>query len=283
MTVEAQMPMRRDAAWVNREYGEQKWVGTQRDLERLIEHEAGPLPLARAISGLTRLEIGDWGSATSEVSVVIDGRLVSLPLGAAWGIVQAMVPDYVLDAVTPQTDAIIELGAGWGRHLFRIWVEGGYRDVRHIAAEYTEAGREAARRVGALDPVMPLEVVEFDYHHPDRTALAPMREVVVYSIHSLEQIPHVRPQLVEWIAGLGRRVTCLHFEPVGWQIDPDSIGSSRGYAEAHDYNRDLVAVLRDAAAAGRIELDAPRVDIVGLNTHNSSTLLRWTAGPEPSA
>jgi hypothetical protein len=102
------------------------------------------------------------------------------------------------------------------------------------------------------------------------------RHAVVFTAHSIEQIPHVKPELVEAIRRVAREVTCLHFEPVGWQLDHYSdVGSTREYAERHDYNRNLIPVLRAAEAAGDIAIELIHPDVFGIKPENSTTAIRW--------
>ena len=57
-----------------------------------------------------------------------------------------------------------------------------------------------------------------------------------------------------------------------------SAGTSRAYAEHHDYNRDLLEVLRAEEAAGGLRIEAIEPDVLGLNPDNATTLVRWSAG-----
>jgi hypothetical protein len=146
-----------------------------------------------------------------------------------------------------------------------------------VAAEYTAAGRRASAALAELDPRLDFSAIPFDYHEP----VLPVdghRHAVVYTAHSIEQIPKVRPELIEAIRGVADRVTCLHFEPVGWQVESqEREGSTLAYAEEHDYNRNLVEVLREAEAGGRIAIEILRPELFGINPRNSTTVIRWTS------
>jgi hypothetical protein len=91
--------------------------------------------------------------------------------------------------------------------------------------------------------------------------------------------PEVKPELFEAIRGVAKRVTCIHFEPVGWQIAGYAgQASSSAYAEQHDYNRNLVECLTAEADAGRLVVDYIRPDVFGINPENSTTIIRWRSG-----
>ena len=131
--------------------------------------------------------------------------------------------------------------------------------------------------IATLDERLKFQAIHFDYHEPDFSALPKARHAVVFSAHSIEQIPHLTPAFFEAVRSVADRVTVLHFEPVGWQVGPehDGRGTSSEYAEAHDYTRDLVPLLRDEEAAGRVVIDTIVPDVFGINPSNSTTAIRW--------
>ena len=69
----------------------------------------------------------------------------------------------------------------------------------------------------------------------------------------------------------------LHFEPV-FEIHEDSrIGQlRRAYAEAVDYNRDLLGLLRERP---EIEVRSVEPNIMGTNPLNPTTIIHWTFRP----
>ncbi len=269
--------MRRDAAQVEREYGQEKWPAMQRRIEAEIaaEPDAG---LARI---LYRCAASQWRVDGPLVprDFVVGAEVVGLPWGGAHGAAQTIVLDAIADATQADTDLILEMGSGFGWHILTAFTAGGPGGPTYVAAEYTEAGRRASERLAGLDDRLSFRAIAFDYHAPDFSALPHGRHAVVFSAHSLEQIPHVRPELFAAIRGLAERVTVLHFEPVGWQIAPeyDGRGTSSAYAEEHDYTRDLVPALRAEEAAGRIAIDWIVPDVFGINPRNSTTAIRWRA------
>ena len=268
----------RDHERVEQEYGVQKWPA----VERLIdERSSGEGPGGTALARVHRLVVRDYAYAGDPLQareVLLDGRRQPLAGAFSVGGAERLVADSVVDACTEHTDLVIELGCGWGWHLLGSWLAGGPRGALYVGAEFTDAGCRAAQRLADLDPELRFRAHAFDYHDPTSLdALGTFREAVVLTVHSIEQIPHVAPGLIKTIAGLADSVRCLHFEPVGWQVSADGRGSSQAYAESHDYNRDLIAVLRAEEAAGVLEIDAIQQDIVGLNPANSTTHVRWNA------
>jgi hypothetical protein len=269
-------PVTRTRATVEREYGEEKWPA----MLRLVEQERDAEPgagLARVLGRVARSQWRREDPLATRPSTV-GGAQVPLAPSASYGAIQGLLLELVQSACTDDTGLVIELGSGWGWHILTLWARGGPRAARYVAAEYTEAGRRAAARLAELDEHLDFRAVAFDYHEPALPDLAPAEHAVVFTAHSIEQIPHVVPELFTAIRGLGRRVTCLHFEPVGWQVDGhDGRGTSEAYATEHDYNRNLVASVRAEEAAGRLVVDAVVPDVLGINPRNSTTLVQWHA------
>ncbi len=270
----------RDRAHVEREYGTEKWPTVARSIARHAASEAdGGARLAR----IHRRVVRDYaypGAPMADRQVFIAGRRQPLASSLAWGAQSRLISDAVVDACTADTELVVELGCGWGWHIVGSWLAGGPRDALYVGAEYTAAGRRATQSLAELDPQLRFRALEFDYNDSfaGLGSLGSVRDAVVFSVHSVEQIPRLSPDVPRAIASLADRVRCLHFEPVGWQVSEDSDGSSQAYAEHHDYNRDLLSVLRTEEAAGGLRIDEIALDLVGLNPDNSSTLVRWSAG-----
>ena len=270
----------RDRAHVEREYGTEKWPTVARSIAEHAEREpVGAATLARVHRRVVR-DYAYRAAPMAELVVFVAGRRQPMRSSLAWGGQSRLISDAVVDACNEDTELVVELGCGWGWHIIGSWLAGGPRGARYVGAEYTQAGRGATQSLADLDPELRFQALAFDYNDPFASlgSLGRVRDAVVFSVHSIEQIPQLSPDVPRAIAGLAERVRCLHFEPVGWQVDEDSGGSSRAYAEQHDYNRDLLAVLRAEEAAGGLRIDEIALDLVGLNPNNSSTLVRWSAG-----
>ena len=124
--------------------------------------------------------------------------------------------------ITPETEAVVEFGSGYGRNLF--WIDALTRHVhpnlRYIACELTDAGRDTTRRLASLRPEMDIEVVPFDYRAPDLRFLEQYGKAVAFSLASIEQIAEMPRRFVQGLLDLGIDLTVLHYEPVGWQESP---------------------------------------------------------------
>jgi hypothetical protein len=271
----------RDADWIEREYGQEKWPAVERLIEAEIAAESPDPALARVLGRVIRRERYSADPRDS-METVISGDSVQMPQSAAFGAQHGLIVDAVANACTPETDLIVELGAGWARYLLSVWASGGPADATYVAAEYTEAGRRASERLAAIAPELRFTSIPFDYTDPRLEELPAAEEAVIFSVSSVEQVPHLPESLFPALAGLARKVTAIHLEPVGWQLDPSPrAASSRDYAEHHDYSRDLVERLHAAEAAGVIELDLTLVDAIGTNPQNAVSLVSWTSRRSP--
>ncbi len=165
----------------------------------------------------------------------------------------------IVSAAREDTVAVIELGSGLGESLFTVWGEGKLRSQRYVACEISQAGRKASRMIAALDPRLKFEARHFDYRKPDFSGLRFEKgHVVVLSTHSIEQVDVVPDDLIDRIIEIAPSVTCLNFEPIGWQFDPNH---DSPVVEAHKarclemgYNQNYWDLLQRKSAAGKIKI-----------------------------
>jgi hypothetical protein len=258
------MVVTRTREWVEREYDREKWPAA-RDAIADVVGTAAPGDLRHVVNRVAELLLSSTvtsGAARDRLFARVDEAVAHL--------VQR-----VAAAMTDQTGAVIELGSGWGRNLCEVYLRTGRADVAYVAAEYTPSGRRCTDALAEIDPGMSLTAVPFDLTAPDLAPVGRHAHAVVFTNHAIEQVPHVTDELLDAIRRVATDVTVLHFEPVGWQMHRGS-GSSESYATLHDYNRNLVEVLRRAEGRQDIAIADIVVDAVGANQHNSSTYIRWS-------
>ena len=126
---------------------------------------AGSSPPSRARNGRRR--------TTDPMTAVALGERVSLPASLAWHGSYALVAEAVIAACRDRTRAVIDLGCGWGRSLFEIWLRGGPRLATYHALEFTAAGLDCVTALAALEPAMSIRTARFDFRHPDFSFLSP--------------------------------------------------------------------------------------------------------------
>ena len=244
----------RDEEWVLREYGAEKWPAVLAAIRSL--KASGERDLGRVLWSVMRSWRGR--SVWEESPCVLAGSVRDVPLGIGWEARQGIVPEALSECVREDTSLVVELGSGWGFNLLQFWCRGGPRNARYVAAEYTAAGRECSRELADLDAELSFSAVPFDYHAVRETPIERAGgHALVFSCQSIEQIPDLRADVIEYVLSLGSRVTCLHFEPCGWQVrdsGEDSAARHREYAERNDYNRNLWRLLRAMEDRGAIDV-----------------------------
>jgi hypothetical protein len=268
---------KRNAAWVRREYGEDKWPSVLDKIEALID--SGESSLARV---LTRMLQDMAGRASSRfMTVMIKGRPIKLPMSFAYGGNQSYISARLGSLCGPNTTTIVELGSGYGRNLFWLWLQGGPKDAEYLACEFTEAGRRCTERLAGLAPEMRVLALPYDFNEPDYESLSKgTGDLVVFTCHSFEQISQAKPIVFERLLALDRPVRGIHFEPIGWQIRAAKgieglSGSSADHADTHDYNRNLWAVLTDLDRAGAIVIEDVEPELMCINPLNGTSVVQW--------
>jgi hypothetical protein len=254
-----------EASWSGvRSAAELEIAAGETELSRLLHRE-----FARVVG---RRPAGEWQS-------LIFGRETPAPIVSGHRIARDWIADTVIEhAVRIGADAIIETGAGWGYNLFNIWLRGGPQVPCH-AFEYTEAGRGTCRRVSEAARAGPqIEVHAFDYHTPDLApAAGRYKRPLVYTSHSIEQIGKLPQSCIDAFLALAPEVEVLHFEPVGWQFEPDHWASGRVWEHclANGYNENLWSLLQQNEDAGRLTIEDAQAHVMAPKLTNTSSLIHW--------
>jgi hypothetical protein len=265
----------RSTEWIDREYGRQKWPAILARID--AELAAGETDLARVLSAVKRWEIAS--AEDRDLSVVVAGRPMSLPRSFALHGGLGLILEKLL-AHAASADVVIELGSGWGFNLFHLWLNGGPRTARYFALEYTQAGRQCTERLAGLQRGLDITAIPFDYYAVDLDPLGRFSgRVFVFSCFSIDQIPQLPAAIFLALRKLSNRVDGIHFEPAGWQMEGDCcVGSSQGYAEKHDYNRNLWPLLKELQGEGLLRIAACHANLFGQNSENCAAMLTWSMG-----
>jgi hypothetical protein len=268
--------VQRDRAWIDREYGRDKWPAVLERIDSLVA--AGETSLARVAALVNQWEHGGGGADSTATTVL--GQATPLPTALAYPGFYALVRQLLLTRCAEiQPDLVVEIGAGWGRNMVDLWTGGGPRDARYAALEYTEAGRICVQRLAALEPAMRLETGPFDYFAPSLDGFVPGKRTLVCTIFSADQIPTVPEAAFETLLAAGDDVWGLHLEPFGWQWRDENggstVGSSAAYAARHDYNRNFWPMMGSLQARGLIKVETVVPELYGANPENAASLLMW--------
>ena len=248
------------------------WSGI-RDRAAAVVAE-GERDLSRVVRRLER----EWRDMSMEPKGgTAFGKVVVLPRAALIGGRRDVFMHVLLTACTPATSMVVELGSGWGHNLLNLHLWGGPR-VPYYALEPAESGRACTDVLAALEPDLDLTTAPYDYERPDYGVLpAGNAHVLVFSVHSIEQVTDLPRETVTGLLGLGTRVTGVHFEPVGWQIVDEPDQASHEYALRQRYNRNLWPLLQELERAGDLTVETVTPDLFGDKYKNPGTLIVWHA------
>jgi len=225
---------------------------------------------------------GEWRKVdVAPTKGTLNGAPVTMPRAALIGGRQHFHARALIGACTFETDTIVELGAGWGLNLLDLYLAGGPPFARYRALELSNSGRACATRLAALEPALDFRADYFNYFEPDYRTIERSPHALVFSSHSVEQVPHMPRAAIEGTLALGERVTGVHFEPIGWQIreqrgmPPAQLGATIEHAEHANYNRDFWSVLVALERDGRIKINTAEPDLLGHKTKNALSYVVW--------
>lgn len=213
---------------------------------------------------------------------------------------------YLLKAMPSEVTDIIEFGSGWGANLFQLYVGlGGTRasNVRFHGAEYTDSGQAAAAVLAEVEDDLDLRGYSFDYRAPDLSEIDfKGNHVFAFTRHSVEQVDEISPDLYAQLHALGKTVTLVHLEPVGWQRNPDMLQRRRENDAAYfeeigrnfsnrihsvvqqqsnaawwswrlDYNKNLTPIINDFIGQGKARMVLEALDIAAVGNALNPTSL----------
>jgi SAM-dependent methyltransferase len=192
------------------------------------------------------------------------------------------IANFIVDYIdeTGPYDAIVELGCGYGRNLFDIYYGGGPQDCRYYGGELTESGVAVAQEIAALDPAMKANFFAFDYLDPVLD-IASAERVLVFTVHSIEQVCQIDAKLFEVIAAAAGRVDCVHFEPFGFQLAELGPASRehRSQAIENSWNLNFAAALQEAQQKHGVRISCLVTEsFLPADPHNPTSLAIWHAG-----
>jgi len=179
---------------------------------------------------------------------------------------------------------IVELGSGFGKNLFQLWLNGGPPKANYLAFEFTVNGRKCASYLASLEPGIQFETRAFDYYAPKIDGFDRNAKTFVFTSYSIEQIPTSGTAVCEELLAMPGLVKVVHVEPVGWQRPRGSIidgmelqlqGEVERFARECRFNTDLLAVCEGLRAAGRIEIEAIKYDFIAGRPDLPATVIVW--------
>ncbi len=189
-------------------------------------------------------------------------------------------------AIDGDTVNVIELGSGYSKNLFDIWLNGGPLQANYLGMEYTRAGRECGSFLAQLDANIRYQSFEFDYYKPVLADFDRHAKTFVFTCYSIEQITTFGHATFDALLELPGLYKVVHIEPIGWQSGPRLLPlptepmlwlSTRISARRTRYNTDLLSTLNSLVRAGRISLaHAPKIDYLAHRPNLPGTVVTWS-------
>lgn len=280
------------------EYYEGEWVRTREIFDGILARGERSLPRVLSLYDRYRRqtdEVKVHGNFVAcdvrmtpfgepfQKTVSMGENILHLPLQADF---LAIVSRWISAFYAPEVDCIVELGSGYGRNLFELYLNGGPHPVKMFAGEITASGRALAAQLKALEPALDITVVPFDYLKPDFSFLGEKRlkSVLFFTRHSIEQVERVPRELFTGMMAVAEKVTCLHFEPFGFQLahGPRPDGSisleQQKFIQRMHWNVNLAETVRTLADEGKLTLLHTYKNIIGEDPISPTSIMIWTAG-----
>ncbi len=169
-------------------------------------------------------------------------------------------------------DAVAELGSGWGKNLFYLFLNGApHNKIDYHALELTEGGLRANTLVAQfLQGPYRLNITPFDFENPHFPFEHRYQRLLVFTMWSLKEITHINKMFFYKLLDQAECIVGAHLEPIGWQISNTSVTKKHSYL-----NSNLYTLLLELANEGRIIIDKIRLDFFGFTARNCATLIVW--------
>jgi len=184
-----------------------------------------------------------------------------------------------------EMDCVIEMGSGPALFLFKFWLTNGPLNADYFALEITQTARLCVNIMSCIEPDLKLKPLFFDYQNPNFSALCnKYKNVLIFSKGSIEQIQTLRDAVFEELLLISKQLTCVHYEPVGWQIVKPYKRNSltrkhKLYCEKRKYNTNLWELLKKFESRRLININDYSINFSGKARH-METYISWTKVPK---
>ena len=182
-------------------------------------------------------------------------------------------------------DCVIEMGSGPALFLFKFWLTNGPLDADYYAFEITQTARLCVNIMSCIEPNLKLKSLFFDYQNPDFSVVRnKYKNVLIFSKGSIEQIETLREVVFEELLLISEQLTCVHYEPVGWQIVKPYKKNSltrrhERTCKERKYNINLWELLKKFESKRLIKINDYSINFSGKARH-METYITWTKVPK---
>lgn len=254
-------PRVKTAEEIDREYGVQKWGGL----------------LARARQagkGATLQAVDAWVDEGAEPSLVSVGENLVLMTPAA---AHKAYVDFVateLHDFLPAT-ALVELGAGYGSVVLGLAAREEFKGIPTIAADFTSTGPELTALIAANEG-LDVSVGQCDFAASPLTSMEIPAGALIYTAYSAACLDTLGNSFLDGLAALSPKIV-IHLESAYEHCDPSTLlGLLRQrYIQVNGYNRNLITLLHEHEAAGKLDILRERKAVFGPNPLLAASVMAW--------
>lgn len=141
--------------------------------------------------------------------------------------------------ITPTTEAVVDLGSGWGRHSIQLSFNNPKYNI--ICGELSDNGRKTTEYF-IKKYKLPIKTFQFNwYNHQSLIDLLKnenYREIVIFTTNTIEQIPYLNKEVFVDLVNLPiDKISVIHIEPVAFQYNDTDFPFN------NHYNRNLKEIL----------------------------------------
>jgi len=255
---------------------EDYWSKLERYVDENAEEKEFSRFIHRVVASWRKLE----GIQPSEALAY--GRRVELPACALVPVRNSIIFDQLAAHLSPSRPTrVVELGCGVGHNLFLFYLSGRPGPhVSYVGLDITSAAVRLATRVRDLFQLEHFDFRQHDMRSGDIALDWFDGDTLFYTAHAIEQVPQIDRSLIESMLAVSSRVSCVHFEPVGFQLETDSrhgeVGATREYANCVRHNTNLISTLNKVAEDGILEITGVERDLYGHKISNGLSVVSWS-------
>ena len=259
------------------EYYRKTWTARSVVFDRFLAEEAN---LARVLGRYDRFEAANrmvvvdgkpWYLPSPEPQT-INERLKNVEPGVTCG-VAAPVSYYsgfdssrLFADLAADADIIAEIGCGYGRQLFELWLAGGGSpSTRFLGFEPNEAGRRIGANLARLEPAMNIEFLPGDFETFDESLFLSASRTLILTNYAVMYQVEFPDSFFHKVAKISGDVVMAFVEPLGWQMGE----GVPLYDEGH--NTDFIRKLAVAAEEGLLDIVYTGANLFGRESNYTRT------------
>lgn len=155
--------------------------------------------------------------------LLIEGKNIKVNNGEEYLKVKSeYISKKIKSLTSPETDCIVELGSGWGRNIISNHLLNP--EWKLYGGELTDGGQKSLNYF--IEKYNLSNVNSFHFNWCDVSSFYELfkdkeyKEIVIYSIHSIEQVSYLDIEQFRKILSLPFKIKFFHVEPCSWQWAP---------------------------------------------------------------